>query len=710
MGRLFDQNHKLFDGLIYTRDVYDARPGCDPELICRGLEPITEIEQRGIDQLSDLDTDLLTHKLTSVVEEARDVYMALSISEGIITGDMNCGIFTASGDPVVVGTGIFFHTLLNNGQLKYINKYYRDDPTVGLKDGDLYFFNEELAGSTHNNDMFMAMPIFAEGELIAWAEVGGHQGECGSAVPGGFVPRAKSRYEEGLHVPAMRIGEHFQIRRDIMDMLANSVRNPMVLTADLKSRVATMMQIRKRILREVERRGIEKLVGGMRRVLVRGEQAARARIRQLNDGIYRSVIFNDEHGTFLGLSRVPLTLFKEGDELTILVQGTSPEPGTGPFHGSWHLSRAVTAVYLFSYFFRGLIPNVGLLEPIKYLVEGPSMVNASAEVAHSNSPSACAFITQNLYTVGAKMLFDSPFREAVQAAHSRNFNVPSFAGINRRGYYSANITGVVNAGGGGGRYDMDGEHALGFYWGPWTDAGEVEDTDDRQPHFVLARVIDKNFHGYGRYRGGSPMVEIATAPKKGCQTASWGQGNKLSHNPGLFGGYSGPPISRVVIRNSDYFDLIAAGESVKLGQYELLTQRTLKGDYSLTSSASDTEDLTEGDIIIHSCGGAGGYGDVLERSPDLVIKDLDENYVSEDVARDIYGVIIDPETRLVDEAATTARRNEIRAERLSKALPFDAFMEQWSRKKPPAKLLEHYGAWPEPRMDTYTKPFWGFYS
>ena len=44
MGRLFDQNHKLFDGLIYTRDVYDARPGCDPELICRGLEPITEIE------------------------------------------------------------------------------------------------------------------------------------------------------------------------------------------------------------------------------------------------------------------------------------------------------------------------------------------------------------------------------------------------------------------------------------------------------------------------------------------------------------------------------------------------------------------------------------------------------------------------------------------------------------------------------------------
>ena len=135
-------------------------------------------------RLTAVDVDLLTHKLSAIVEEARDVYMSLSISEGIITGDMNCGLFTASGDPVVVGTGIYFHTLLNNAQLKYINKYYRDDPSVGLRDGDIYFFNEELAGGVHNMDMFTAMPIFWQGELLAWAECGGHQGETGSITPG----------------------------------------------------------------------------------------------------------------------------------------------------------------------------------------------------------------------------------------------------------------------------------------------------------------------------------------------------------------------------------------------------------------------------------------------------------------------------------------------------------------------------------------------
>ena len=233
------------------------RPGCDPDLIARGLEPITDVERAGMARLSAVDVELLTHKLSAIVEEARDVYMALSISEGIITGDMNCGLFTASGDPVVVGTGIYFHTLLNNAQLKYINKYYRDDPSVGLRDGDIYFFNEELAGGVHNMDMFTAMPIFWQGELVAWAECGGHQGETGSITPGGFAPTARSRYEEGLHIPCMRIGENFVLRRDVLDFMTGSVRNSFVFEADLRSRVATMMRIRDRFLREIERKGVE---------------------------------------------------------------------------------------------------------------------------------------------------------------------------------------------------------------------------------------------------------------------------------------------------------------------------------------------------------------------------------------------------------------------------------------------------------------------
>ena len=39
MGKLFDDNVRLFDGLIYDRVAYGRRPGCDPELISYPRRP-----------------------------------------------------------------------------------------------------------------------------------------------------------------------------------------------------------------------------------------------------------------------------------------------------------------------------------------------------------------------------------------------------------------------------------------------------------------------------------------------------------------------------------------------------------------------------------------------------------------------------------------------------------------------------------------------
>jgi hypothetical protein len=240
---------KLHEGLVYDRHPYGKAPGRDPELLTRGIEPPSELELEGMEQMSLLELEVFQHKMTSIVEEARDVYMALSISEGIITGDMNASVFTPEGDPAVVATGIYFHTLLNYGQVKYVMKYYRDDPTVGLQDGDVYFFNDPTCGGVHTFDMFVTAPIFYQGVLVGWAEVGGHQGECGSISPGGFSPRATTRWEEGLHIHGMRIADGWELRRDILDFMLNSVRNPFVFASDLKARVATCKRIRDRVLR-----------------------------------------------------------------------------------------------------------------------------------------------------------------------------------------------------------------------------------------------------------------------------------------------------------------------------------------------------------------------------------------------------------------------------------------------------------------------------
>ena len=711
MGKLFDRHARLFDGLIYEHDAYGKRPGCDPELICHGLEPVTELERRGMDRLSDVDVELLTHKLTSIGEEARDVYMSLSISEAIMTGDMNCGIFTASGDPAVVATGIYFHTMLNNAQLKYVKKYYENDPTVGLADGDIYFFNDELGGGVHPFDMFTAMPVFYDGVHVAWVTCGGHQGDSGSPTPGGFNAKARTRYEEGFHVPVMRIGDNFRLNQDMLDMLAGEVRNPFVFGADLRSRVATLFQMHRRIIREIERRGIEYVVGGMRQILFRAEHAARARLRELNDGVFRAVMFNDDEvGGDLAMTRIPVTMFKEADELTILVQGVSPENRLGPMHGTWHLVRAATGVYLFSYFFRGIPPSAGLLEPCRYLVEGPSIANSTDEIAHGMGTSIAACVVNGSHVLGSKLMYSSPYREAVQAPHSRNPTAFTFFGENRRGYTSANISGTANTGGQGGRFDGDGESAAGFFWGPWTDAGETEDMDTRLPHFVLSRRIDKNHHGFGRYRGGAPQVEISTAcGDLGCFLNSWGAADKISHNPGVMGGYMGPPNPRVIIQNSDLFERTRRGEDVNLDLHDLVKDQAYAGDYRIEASGQRNEKFAEGDLMIFTMGGGGGYGDVLERDPELVLRDLREDMITDDVAQKIYGVEIDATSRVVDATATERRRRKVRTERLAKGVSFDAFTKRWRKKRPRPHILNHYGSFPDPRVEGYDKPFWGFY-
>ena len=68
-----------------------------------------------------------------------------------------------------------------------------------------------------------------------------------------------------------------------------------------------------------------------------------------------------------------------------------------------------------------------------------------------------------------------------------------------------------------------------------------------------------------------------------------------------------------------------------------------------------------GDIVTILTPGGGGYGDPLERSPELVRDDVRFDYVSEDAARREYGVVLTGGA--VDVAGTEALRDRMRAAR-----------------------------------------------
>ena len=76
-----------------------------------------------------------------------------------------------------------------------------------------------------------------------------------------------------------------------------------------------------------------------------------------------------------------------------------------------------------------------------------------------------------------------------------------------------------------------------------------------------------------------------------------------------------------------------------------------------------TMTMRRGDLFRHEVAGGGGWGDPLERDPALVLRDVLNEFVSPDAAREDYGVVLTGDPPAVDADATTALREAMRAQR-----------------------------------------------
>src|SRR5438309_8256719 len=109
------------------------------------------------------------------------------------------------------------------------------------------------------------MPVVSEDEIVAWVVSGGHVAETGATEPGGMVVNAKSRYDEGLKATPVKVGENFKIKRDIMDLFNNMVRDEHLMEGEMIARAAACLKLRERALELLEQRGPDFWVGILRK-------------------------------------------------------------------------------------------------------------------------------------------------------------------------------------------------------------------------------------------------------------------------------------------------------------------------------------------------------------------------------------------------------------------------------------------------------------
>ena len=132
-------------------------------------------------------------------------------------------------------------------------------------------------------------------------------------------------------------------------------------------------------------------------------------------------------------------------------------------------------------------------------------------------------------------------------------------------------------------------------------------------------------------------------------------GSEQPESMGISGGYPSCTNQFAIKRNTNIRELLKKGViPTDLDEVE--------GEFHDFPSITATY-LGKDDVYRCIAMGGAGYLDPIEREPEMVLKDVMNELVSIDCAREIYGVVIEPETLKIDHEATREQRERIRGER-----------------------------------------------
>ena len=169
------------------------------------------------------DYEVYSERLHNICLESKEIFIRSGVTMMLRAGDLITAIYTPKGDMVASYCGTYIHAVTAQLPIKYIIKYFAKDATVGVREGHVFYANDAIYGGIHNCDQIAIIPVFQRGELIAWAAAAAHQPETGATEPGGQPTSAKSRYDEGMRLPPIKIGENNRLKNDLLEMMASMV-------------------------------------------------------------------------------------------------------------------------------------------------------------------------------------------------------------------------------------------------------------------------------------------------------------------------------------------------------------------------------------------------------------------------------------------------------------------------------------------------------
>ncbi len=279
--------------------------------------------------------------------------------------DMGTGITDRNGELAGSGAGIpAFVGVLDKTVKKVIEKFNQPGD---IEPGDIFATNDPYNGGvTHLNDVVLVMPVFADGEIVAWTANIAHWNDVGGMVPGSMSTDAKEIFQEGMILAGIKIIARGQPIRSVFDILTSNCRMPDFLIGDLWAGVASVRVGERRILEIVNKYGKDVFLHAVQEYLEYGERVSLAALKRLPKGVFALAEEQDSKQFY----KVKVEI---RDDAFIVDLREAPDQDKGPFNMS--RDEAVVACQMA---FKGLVSpervaNGGTFRPLRVMTRPGSI-------------------------------------------------------------------------------------------------------------------------------------------------------------------------------------------------------------------------------------------------------------------------------------------------------------------------------------------------
>ncbi len=489
-----------------------------------------------------------------------------------------------------------------------------------IADGDVWVMNDPFSGGMHLPDVFVVKPIVApDGDVCGFAVTIAHQTDVGGRVAGGNASDSTEIYQEGVRIPPLHMYRRGEPNETFFKLFLTNVRVPDKVMGDLRAQLAACRIGEQRLLEMTQRHGRDRFERYLEELLDYTERMVRAEIERMPDGAYEFTDYIDDDGINPDTITIKVKLTIDGDSILVDFSGTSPQV-KGAINSTFSVTKSMAYAAI-----RCMLPseipnNAGLFRPI-------SVIAPPGTVVHALPPAAVAARGLTAFRMGDTLLGALAQVDPVQAiAAGEGGN----SGISIGGYdrdrnpfiYVEFVCGCWGA-----RSGQDGIDGITNVFSDLAN-NPVEVIEAEHPLRIDAYELIPDSGGPGRFRGGMGIRKRITFLEE--EAVLQVRSDRMRHQPyGLSGGHPGAPTRNV---------LIGSG-----------TEKVMPSKF--------TEWINRGDTLDHFQAGGGGFGDPFERDPEAVLSDVRDGLVSLERARTDYGVVIDEDRWVVEDASTGILRS-----------------------------------------------------